>query len=486
MRRTNLAGTALALLAALSMAAACATDGAKPSGGKAAPAAPAKPEAVAAASEADAWTVELSGIRAAKLGSGWYEGLLAKLGVEKTVEKKGEKFVYRGLPLKYAVAMVDGDDAKEPFVFDEARWAAGYEVTLVAKDGYSATFSTKDLAPDALVIATLENGKPIPPMAVGDSAKNLWVRDLAAVETSLAPLPAASEAAAFRLELDINGAKASFSLSELEKSDLYLEEKGSYTTSAGTKYSGVYGGVRLRGLLERYARLAADDTVNFTAMDGYEMSYPGSLVLDEKDGVWILAFKLDGEYLPKDPGFVRTVKVGPGNPNIDGHLSVRMAKRIVVKQKGFKDFSLSMEGKAAWTLDRSTVQSCVSCHKKTVTFEKKGKTDSYTGFPAWLALAYVDDPKFAPHKQDKSFAVYDEAAAAKGYQVEFVAADGFVVAVDAKDLNRNDEVILAMYKNGEALPETEFPLTLVWDKDAKLVPASIKNARMIQAIKAKL
>ncbi|MBL8967833.1 MAG: molybdopterin-dependent oxidoreductase, partial [Spirochaetaceae bacterium] len=347
-----------------------------------------------------------------------------------------------------------------------------------------ATFSTKDLAPDALLLALTEDGAAVAPMTVGDSPKNLWVRDLVAIETSLAPPPAAQEASAFRLELDVNGTSASFALAELEKTDLYLEQKGSYTTSAGTRYSGIYGGARLRALLERYTKLSPEDSVKFVAMDGYEMTYPGSLVLDEKDGAWILAWKLDGEYLPKDPGYVRTVKVGAGDPNIDGHLSVRMVKKLVVKQKDFKDFSLSLDGKLRWELDRSTVQSCVSCHKRTVTFEKKGKVDTYTGFPAWLALGYVDDPKYAPHKQDKSFVVYDREAAAKGYPVGFAAADGFSISLDSRDLDRNDDVIIAMYKNDASLPDDEFPLTLVWDKDAKRIPAGIKNIRMLKSMKA--
>jgi len=242
--------------------------------------------------------------------------------------------------------------------------------------------------------------------------------------------------------------------------------------------------VKLRALIERYAKLAADDSVVFTAMDGYEMTYSGAQVFDEKDGTWLLAFRLDGDYLPKDPGFIRTIKAGPANPNIDGHLSVRMVKKITVKQAGFKDFSLQMDGQMKWTLDRSTIESCTSCHKVTVTFEKKGQVDTYTGFPAWLALGYIDDPKYAPHKQDTKIAAYNLAAAQKGYKVDFVASDGFTVSLDARELDHNNDVILAMYKNGEVVPDGEFPLVLVWDRNAKKVPAGIKNVKMIAAIKA--
>jgi hypothetical protein len=442
------------------------------------------PAAVSGATPASSWSIALSGARKDSLSKTLYEKMYNAGIAEKTVDKKGVKVAYRGVPLFKAIAMVDGEDAIAPFSFDEGLWKSGYDVTIVASDGYTATFSTKDIAPDALILAVWEAGSWIDPMVVGDGPKSLWVKDVASIETSLAPNPALAASDAFKLELDINGAKAEFAMDELEASPLYLEQKGGYTTSAGTHYEGVYGGVRLLGLIERYAKLTSEDSVSFVAMDGYEMTYPGSLVLDEKEGVWILAFKLDGERIPKDPGYIRTIKVGPGNPNIDGHLSVRMVKRVVVKQKDFKDFSLSLGGKMEWNLDRSTVQSCVSCHKRTVTFEQKGKTATYTGFPAYLALGYVDDPKYAPHKQDKSIPSYESEAAKAGYKVKISAADGFSVTVDSRELDHNDDVIIAMYKDEATLPDNEFPLAIVWDKGAKLVPAGLKAVRMIASIKA--
>jgi len=39
-----------------------------------------------------------------------------------------------------------------------------------------------------------------------------------------------------------------------------------------------------------------------------------------------------------------------------------------------------------------------------------------------------------------------------------------------------------MYKDGSGLSPDEFPLILVWDKDAKLVPEGIKNVKKIKAI----
>jgi hypothetical protein len=261
----------------------------------------------------------------------------------------------------------------------------------------------------------------------------------------------------------------------------YFEGRGAYTTSAGTRYEGRWSGVKLRAVVETGAKLDPSDSVTFVATDGYEMTYSGAQILDEKDGEWMLAFKMDGEYLPEDPGYVRTIKAGPKTPNIDGHLSVRMVKRIVLKQKAFRDFTVSVKGATASTLDRSTIMSCASCHRSSVSFERKAEKAQYSGFPLWLLMGYADDASI-PHKQDKSVMAYDAAKAAAGYAVTVTAKDGFKLELSSKELNRNDQVILALYKDGEELPDAEAPLVLVWDKDAKLLPAGIKNVKSVAEI----
>lgn len=486
----------LVLILAAALAVGCVSSPADAPAAPAAAESPAPAADAASAASADAgsgatsgshegWSVELSGIRKDSLTASYYAKLKAagKDYVEKTGTRKGVTSTYKGVSLRAVLAMVDGADSAHPYAFDPGLWAKGYEVTLTAADGYSATFSTKDLAPDALILADTMDGKPLEkPMVMGDAPTNLWVRDLASITTSLAPSAAASDAAAFVLDLDINGKKASFTLAQLEKDPAYVEAVGSYTTSAGTKYTNRYGGVKLKDLLDRYMDVSADDSVTFVALDGYEMTYPGSRILDQADGDWLLAFRIDGDYLPKDPGYIRTVKVGPKQPNIEGHLSVRMVKKIVVKEKDFKDFTLSFSGKMGETIDRSTVQSCVSCHRREVTFVRKDISGSYVGFPLYLALAYADDPKYAPHRQATEILSYDAAAAKTGYKVEITAEDGFKVTLDSRELHGNADVILAMYKDGSGLSPDEFPLVLVWDKDAKLVPEGIKNVKKIKAI----
>jgi hypothetical protein len=135
-------------------------------------------------------------------------------------------------------------------------------------------------------------------------------------------------------------------------------------------------------------------------------------------------------------------------------------------------------------VDRQTIQSGISCHRRTVTYyDRKAEQDiEYTGIPLHLMLAFSDDPDFAPHKQDSSIISYNADAAREGYKVKITAADGFSITLDSRELHGNNDVILAMYKNGEPLPDREFPLIVVWDKDAEVVPDGIKAVRNITEI----
>jgi hypothetical protein len=303
---------------------------------------------------------------------------------------------------------------------------------------------------------------------------------VAEIELSLGEAESANQT--FKLILDINGKITSYSIADLEASRHCVEQRGSYTTSAGTTYTHTYGGVKFAELLGQFMHLEDDDTITMVAMDGYEMTYSGSQIRDNADGDWILAFKSDGQYLPQDPGYIRTVKVGAKTPNIPGHLSVRMLEKIVVKEEGYRDFTLAINGKMNFTLDRQTIQSGVSCHKRKVFFERKDIAAHYTGIPLWRMLAYSDDPRHAPHRQDSSIISYSKKMATEGYRVELIAADGFKITLDSREIDGNDDVILGMYREDRELSGEEWPLVLVWDKNASVVPKGIKPIRQITTI----
>jgi hypothetical protein len=378
--------------------------------------------------------------------------------------------------------MVDGTDSHHPYTFDQALWQSGYEITATAADGYSATMQTADVPADAIFLIDEMDGEPVSPRLVGDMSRQFWVRDIVQIEAHLGQVVSGPDPD-FRLVLEVNGDEHSFSIAQLMDSPFYTEGRGSYTTSAGTTYTSTWGGVRLGDLLNSYLSLRKEDTITFVAVDGYEMSYSGADVLDESSGTWILAVTQDGEYLPLDPGYIRTVKIGPETPDIPGHSSVRMIGKIAVSGKPYREFSLKISGLMDATLDRQTMQAGVSCHKVTVNYERRDSSGVYTGIPLWRLLAYGDDPRYAPHQQDSSIISYRKEAAEKGYTVELEAADGFVVALDSRELDGNDDVIVAMYKEGEELTGDEWPLVLVWDKDAEIVPDGIKPIRQISEIR---
>lgn len=299
--------------------------------------------AVFALIAADApWSIEVRSVRgASSVSAPLTPGVAASLGsVEMKLEQRGVTKTYRGTPLAAIVGLVDDADRT---TFNRDLWKNGYAVTLTANDGYAATFDTAGAAPEDVMLALSADGETIVPMVVGAIAKNLWVNDLAVIEIELAAAAgdaatggaAAGGAAALDdvppLVVEAGGKTMRFTREELAESPHYVEAIGSYTTSAGTKYTNTYGGVRLARFLGQFAPVSPDATVVFVASDGYETSCPGSQILDASDGDWILAFRMDGQELSSDLGYYRTIKVGPTKPNIDGRLSVRMVAKIVLK-----------------------------------------------------------------------------------------------------------------------------------------------------------
>ncbi len=434
------------------------------------------------------WTIDLEGLRSHDLQT--YE--VRKMADEQgkrfslTIDRDGNSVEYSGVRLADIVGIIDGASFEEPWQLNEVRWNRGYDVTITASDGYAATFNTAEYAPDDLLFAYRRGDEWLSPRVVGDAPRSLWVKDIVSIEAALGENEAAAGRRAFRLEVAVNGEVQRYSLAELKDSALYAEGPGQYTTSAGTEYVNEYGGVYFRDFLEQHVALEAGTSVTVAATDGYEMTYNGEQLMDEGDGKWLLAFERDGEPLPVDPGYVRVIKIGPDTPNIPGHLAAKMVGTISVSGDTVEDFVLKMRGPRDMDLDRSTLQSYMSKEGETVTFSRRDDTNQYTGIPLYKLLAFSDDPDHYPHGQDFSIDPYNADAAEAGYDIVIVAADGFSVTLDSREVHENDDVIIAMQKNGEVLPERERPLILVWDAGSDPVPEGIRNVRNIETIELDL
>jgi len=445
-------------------------------------------DSVSGASEyaAAGWQIDLHGADSVQFSSEDYISIASDTKEELRISRKGTEYVYEGIPLHRVIARIDGGASDD---FDEELWETGYDITLTAADGYSVTFSTSEVPYDALYLSTMRDGEEIEPSLAGiDVSTKYQVKDLVQIDCSLGE---SEDIEPFSLVMQVNDSRMQFTREELEMTPYYMEGLGAYTTSAGTYKENLYGGVSAADFISSFIDLTEDMTVTVTASDGYEMSYSGADLLDDSEGEWIFAFYQDGEYLPLDPGYVRTVKIAASEdapvPNIDGHSSARMIEKISVVGKPLRDFTLTISGKAESVLDRATVQSGINCsaHKRTVSYynRKADAEETYTGMPLFFFLGYGDDEQYMPHKQtDKSILAYNPEKAAAGYSVRITASDGYAVTLDSRELHMNNDVILAMYQDGEELTGEDWPLKLVWDKDAERLPEGIKAVKAVERI----
>ncbi len=276
------------------------------------------------------WMISLVGVRKDELWQNHFELWKNEddAYIEMELEKKGETKLYGGILLKDAIAMVDDPVRGMPYEFQENLWNEGYDITLTAADGYSATFSTTDVSFGEILLVDTINGEAVAPGIAGNISTKVWIQNLEELEISLAPVELSNNT--FELVVDINKTITSYTISELESMDIYIEASGSLTNSYGNVSTGLYGGIKLIPFLSKTMKVTPETAIKIIAMDGYEMDYGGEMLLDQSDGDWILAFKEDGEYMPEDPGYLRLVKVGREIPNITSHASARMIKKILV------------------------------------------------------------------------------------------------------------------------------------------------------------
>jgi hypothetical protein len=252
-----------------------------------------------------------------------------------------------------------------------------------------------------------------------------------------------------------------FSLAELAAFPFCVEGPGGFTTSAGSSVTGNWAGVSLPDLLTQWAGLEGGHAVTFVADDGYRMTFEGPEILDRTEGTWILALLRDGASISADEGLVRAVKVGPGAPMVTGHVAVQWVSRIKVTGRAPHAASLTIRGRRHVEVDRQTLQSCVSCHGATVPVDTGESVFVYQGVPLYRMLAFSDDSIYAPHQQDSAILAYQAGLAQGGYAVEVADVEGKTLSLDSRNLNQNEAVILAFYRDGQPLTEGQAPLVLV-------------------------
>lgn len=272
-----------------------------------------------------------------------------------------------------------------------------------------------------------------------------------------------------------------YTLGWLETNYVAVTGVGTYTTSAGREVTSSWTGIPLVDLIGAWP---ADTEVELVAADGYRMPYRYG-DLSDGEGTWILAFKQDGNYMPFDPGYFRMVKVGPGVPHFESARSAKMVERVEVHGV-YKPYTLRLAGAVERTFTREELEAGVGCpcHASTVVATSKGETHTYTGFPLWRLLAYVDDGRFPAPERGIFYndADFNDALAQAGYPIELQAVDGFSQTISSTLVSHDDRFLIALKRDGQFLAKEDGgPLLFVWD-DSAPAPDDLRKVKWVTEI----
>ena len=117
------------------------------------------------------------------------------------------------------------------------------------------------------------------------------------------------------------------------------------------------------------------------------------------------------------------------------------------------EWQLTVTGYQTLTIDRSTYEDFLaSCHSATYVYHEH----TYEGIPLYILVGAVDDSPL-----EEGHYVFNDSLAEQGYTVRIISSDGYFVDLDSDFIAQNDNLILAYQKDGEPLPDSEFPLRLV-------------------------
>jgi hypothetical protein len=375
---------------------------------------------------------------------------------------------------------VDGTDAAE--------WVDGPMLVFLAED---ARFSNDDM---------LEAFGPSLSHYFGDSPSTtgMMVKGITYLvvnyDGELLPLPTPETAAedttapgGVLLTVAKGETTLEFTLSDLEALDV-VTAPGTFTNSAGVDYTATYTGVPLMTLV---GNVPPDSTVRVTASDGYSMNYAVEMIADTSEGVWIVAFMENGEYMPNDPGPLRIVRIGQDNPHFSSSLSARMLATVEVLGT-YEAYSLLLTGAVERLFARGELEAGIGCpcHTSTVIVTSKGETHTYTGLPLWRLIGYVDDDLFPAedlgiHYNDGDF---NDTLAAARYTITLVASDGYTQKMTSVLIARDDRFVIAFKMDDAFLdPTSSGYMRFVFDDSVELPEeVSLKSVKFLAEILVEL
>ncbi len=110
------------------------------------------------------WTLTLNGTSIMKVDSSEFTSMVdsGEHTVYHNYTESGTEYNYKGLPLWYLVGAVDDQESGE-WTLNDTLVSQGYNVSVIAEDGYSYTFDISQVAHnDSIIVASELNGEPLP------------------------------------------------------------------------------------------------------------------------------------------------------------------------------------------------------------------------------------------------------------------------------------------------------------------------------------
>jgi len=407
------------------------------------------------------WTINLTGVEDYLMDRSTFESL-ASCEYHHTNYTDGEN-TYSGIPLWILVSAMDGADAPDGhFMFNEVLAEAGYNVTVVAGDGYSATFHSSQVTRNAsILVAHRMNGDPLPqgaqPLQIvgpGLSGKQK-IKNIAEVRMEDIP-----DMANWTIELkgavDMDFDAAQFGA---------LFGCGHHNVEFNDTDKGVvYEGIPLYIFVGAVDDVDTDHytlndtlvvlgyTVNVTAADGFFVHFPIEQVAYNQS--ILLAYTEDGEVLTGE----HPIKiVGPG---LDGKQKIKDIVSITLE--GMPDTSpkwnITLDGlrEVEYTSDDFAGLYDSGEYNVWHNYTKDTVDYHYGGVPLWVMVAIVDG------EEDDGYTL-NQTMVDLGYMVNVTAADGFFALFPISMVAGNDSMVVAYTLDGEVMTG-DHPLRLTGEE----------------------
>jgi PKD repeat protein len=280
-------------------------------------------------SSTDNWTLLLEGAVTEEVDREYFEEGVACIHSATYTDLSG---TWEGIPLWALAGYVDDGNTHGPGAFNDTRAAEGYQVKVIASDGFNVTFSSADIARnDNYLIANTLNGQPLleqhwPLKLVGSeiipsqSVAKITTIELIGVEPFVPPasvhiIKYGADGVTIINEtnvtvewmeenLDVIGdGVTTYKFQGITNDPTDLWDPSETLGMSPPKIENAVKGTRVKDLCDLVGGMGTGTDIRFVANDGYETTLGYSNIytnpaVQERQGDAILAWYADGDYVP--------------------------------------------------------------------------------------------------------------------------------------------------------------------------------------------